>query len=275
MLATAALTAIVALAATAQAQSPEEVPEDPCIEANKELGQDACDTEVTPVPKETDEFRQVGGAVFDGSKLVEGSPTPFTVDLFGTDFFGSGKEGFFVGDQCIDTDTEFARADDNCGEEHVGDSKRAPAIYHYTTRPDGVFEIKQVYGPEVGNDDPGYVGAVAWIGPGKAIAVGGTGHYPRRELGRGAEETDEQYAARDLAGDEPNAAGEARVWLYRNQRWIEQDPPGLKDGNLADCDPNADPECTPMGGLTTVDCSPRMQTDGELCFAGGFRQLWK
>src|SRR5437899_1184270 len=35
-----------------------------------------------------------------------------------------------------------------------------------------------------GQDEPGYVGAIAWIGnTGRALAVGGTGVYPRRELG--------------------------------------------------------------------------------------------
>ncbi|MGH2957626.1 MAG: hypothetical protein ACRDL6_11605, partial [Solirubrobacterales bacterium] len=263
-LAAALLLATTVSAAQAQETTVPEapVPEDPCLDVNDEAGQDVCDTEYTPVAKDatTVGFELMGGASFESGNgsLAEGSPTPYTVDFF-TNAFPPGvpEHGFFAGAQCVDhQSTEFGV---------VEECERAPAIYEYAEPPGQDPTFNQVRGPEAsGEAEPGYVAEIAWIGPDRAIAVGGSGEYPRRELPRASPtETDAEYAARDLAGEEPNAAGRARVWLYSNERWRELDEEELPETAAGE----------PMAGLTTVDCSTSV-ADGEFCIAGGMRQLW-
>jgi hypothetical protein len=211
-----------------------------------------CDTEYTPVAKDSTAWVDIGGAKFGDKRVPAASPTPLTVDFF-ADSFLNEDHGFFAGAACRDSSTGFDQLD-SC--------ERVPAIYEYRVPPGQPAEINEVLGPKTGEGAGGYVAAVAWIGPHRALAVGGTGHYPRRELARQPGESDADYAARDFAGSEPNAAGRARAWLYSDGNWQElEDLPKTQDG-------------TPMGGLTALDCTPRPADDHELCVAGGMRQLW-
>lgn len=213
-----------------------------------------CDTELTPAAKdgEAQGWRLMAGARFGSHIAIPGSATPPNVDLFSA-AFRDEAEGFFAGAECGNQKTPF---------DGLGSCQRFPAIYQHS-RPHGqTARVVEALGPRASAEDrPGYIASVAWIDRDRAIAVGGSGHYPRRELARAPGESDEVYAARDLAGEELNAAGRARVWTYEAGVWSElRDLPETQDGR-------------PMGGLTTVDCSPRA-LDGELCIAGGLRQLW-
>ena len=198
------------------------------------------DTEVTPQPKATGgPWVQVGGAPFGSETKIDGSPTEATVDLYTVRFLDV-DHGFAGGAAC---------ADATC-------STRVPVIYEYGVPEGGVGRWQESFR----GTEPGYVGAIAFIEgqPDRAIAVGGTGKYPRREL---AWPADGDY----LAADRANGAGSGRVWTY-NGDWQRVDPTTLPD----------DPADRPMGGLTAVDCTPRA-TEGEFCFAGGMQQLfmWK
>jgi hypothetical protein len=268
------------VAGVARAQDPIPLPENPLPEdpgqTCTEITQQSvgCDTEFTPVAKDGEElfgWKLQAGAKFGEEEAVEGSSTPLTVDFFGTDFLNE-ESGLFVGAQC----TEEVAFDglDGCA--------RVPAIYRYSVDPDRGSQIEQVLGPDaLGADQPGYIAAVAWIAPGKAIAVGGTGHFPRRELkrrgcapvegapeGPSCAETDEEYAARDLAGEEPNASGRARVWVMDSERFGD-----ATFRELQDIPPDANGELA--HGLTALDCSPRRATDGDLCLMGGYRQVYR
>src|SRR6185503_20721723 len=92
-------------------------------------------------------------------------------------------------------------------------------------------------------------GSIAFMRDGTAVAVGGTGRYPKREGGE------------DLAG-------EGRAWLYDDGFWTELHEPQLQPG---------------MRGMTSVAMSPRVgeckdgeKTDRTACgLAGAYQQLWQ
>jgi hypothetical protein len=202
-----------------------------------------CDTEYTPVAKDGSSiFTPLSGAAFGaGGSMVTGSspsPAPSTVDFFGQSFLDE-NHGFFAGAACTDPQTKFADLD-RCD--------RVPAIYEYKVDPGQPPVVQQVLGPEATNEhSQGYVSAIAWIDPNTALAVGGTGAYPRRE---------------DQTGADP--AGTGRAWLFHQD-----------GGNGSWTELEALPELAgqPMGGLTALACSPRAG-DGGLCVAGGRGQLW-
>jgi hypothetical protein len=212
-------------------------------------GLNPCDTDYTPVAKSPPAvygWRQVGGATFQpaGSPTtparVGGSPTPFTVDFYSVSFRGQ-NDGLAVGAACAD-ETPFAQLD-SC--------PRHPEIWRYATDATGTGGWSKV-ADLPGSDRTGFVGAVAWIGPGQALAVGGSGAYVRRELGTGVE--DPAYA---------DPAGPARAWLLTDGSWRElTDLPPIK---------HTDGTVVPMRGLDAVACSP---TQAGFCVAGGLGQLW-
>src|SRR5688572_2079605 len=118
------LVAAASLATLAQAQEVPPPPEDVCTGDVANTTGGACDTELTPVAKDTEEFTPVAGAKFDefdpeGKPQMHNSLTKPTVDLFGTRFRNE-DEGFFVGAQCT-----------NPNAEDLESCPRAPAIYRY------------------------------------------------------------------------------------------------------------------------------------------------
>ena len=226
---------LAGLAAVARGQDPVTPPGDavPSGDLCTEENADVCDTPVTPVPHESEAWVRVAGADYPETTIdPEHTSTPISVNFFSVDFRNE-QNGFAVGAGCVDPDEDFADLDD---------CERVPVIYQYTQPPGEVAQWTEVYR----GTTKGYVGSVAWIGPGRALAVGGDGIYPRRE---------------QAAGD-PDPAGMARAWLYAGGNWTEVTDLPAADGG------------EPMRGFTTVDCSPRAE-DGELCYAGAYQQLWK
>ena len=109
------------------------------------------------------------------------------------------------------------------------DCQRVPVIYRYTPGQDKLGQRMSL----PGEDRAGFVGAIAWIGKDRALAVGGSGVYPRRE---------------QPAGDpQPDRTGVGRAWLYDHGSWQEIDLAGKQ---------TTGPSPRPMGGLTALDCSP-------------------
>ncbi|MDX6652263.1 MAG: hypothetical protein QOJ38_1044, partial [Solirubrobacterales bacterium] len=250
----AGLVLVVPAVAGAQADSVGQ-PSDLCSDPS-------CDTEATPVAKPSSErdWQQIGGDIFPGATAgkydAKSSPTRVSDDLFSVSFFRQ-LHGVAGGAGCIDPPTGLT------GEDLSGalrDCTRGPAIYTYSQPAEGV-EGTWTRAIVEGADKRGFVGAVAWISPNKALAVGGTREYPRRELGA-------------LPGEPggpgqpplPDPAGTARAWLfdpatYDNQVWHELDVPN------------------DMGALTALDFSKSPDTQcgqawRECGFAGGMRQIW-
>ncbi|HEX2086431.1 MAG TPA: hypothetical protein VHF89_12165, partial [Solirubrobacteraceae bacterium] len=201
------------------------------------------DTEFTPTPRDEGldgRWKQRGGAVWraDASSqtppaMAEGSTAPMTVDFYGVSFLDESN-GLAVGAACA-ADTAY---------DDLDTCERRPAIYTYTELPG---EPAQWLPAELdGAEAPGYVADVAWIGPGRALAVGGTGRYPYRE------------PATPIADDE-DPAGNGRVWLLEDGAWTElARPEGL-------------------GALTAIAMSERPGDCGattECGAVGGLRQLW-
>jgi hypothetical protein len=212
-------------------------------------------TQVTPQlqPGESAGWTRVAGAQFPDTHVPPGSVTPYDSDLFAVSFHDPGH-GYAGGAVCTDP---AHRADplDSCPLDH-----RMPVLYHYAAQGKGQAPTwSSVDLP--GATSRGFVGAIAYIDASHILAVGGTGSFPRRELARQPGESDASYIARDEAGQEANAAGMARAWLYANGTWTELTG-GLPRG---------------MRGLSALAFSPRTGDCGaqaECGVAGGLRQLW-
>jgi hypothetical protein len=219
-----ALAVFVLLATAAAAQVPDQA-QDPGT-----AGGGSADTDVTPVGKDpTGLWARVAGAPFGTTRVPINSPTPYTLDLF-TIRFATQSDGFAGGAACEDTGT---------APDAVAACTRVPSIYHYTEGPG----IPAAWEGSLAGTGRGYVGSIAYMADGRALAVGGDGCYPRRE--------EPCPDGKTPSGGDP--AGHARAWLYDGGRWSEVNVP---------------PDMT---GLTAVDCSPTE----DLCFAGGLRQLWR
>src|SRR4051794_15565897 len=135
-----------------------------------EQAQGVADTQYTQVPKnQSSTWAQVGGQVY-GKAVPAGSPTPKTTDFYAVDF-RNGLDGYAAGADCTTP---------NVSDDQLGSCPtRVPVIYHYSD-PDGVGGTwTKVDLP--GGDEKGYVGALAFLGAGRVLAVGGDGAYPRRE----------------------------------------------------------------------------------------------
>jgi hypothetical protein len=240
-----------ALVATASAQ---EVPNPDDVDLN-DPGHTSpdTDTEYTPVAKETPLWTRVAGVEYPERDFGSGgSSTALSADLFAVSFRNLFN-GFFGGNRCEDREADWDTAED---------CNRVPVIYGYTQEAghDGV--IDEVYAA----DGPGYVASIAWLGPDQALAVGGTGTYPRREQAAvNANVPEEDPTGASVTLPEGDPAGEARVWLYGDGDWRELGPEEIPDG---------------MGALTAVDASPEPSKDcgtevNECAFVGGLRQLWR
>jgi hypothetical protein len=206
-----------------------------CDQVNKAVSGEYCDTPYTPIAKGTSLWTQVAGATAEASRVPADSPTPFTLDLY-TVAFRNDSYGLAGGAQCIDP----ASPVETCS--------RQPVIYQYADM-DG-------HGPhweEVARfSGQGYVGAVSWIAPGRALAVGGTGVYPRRELDRIPGDSYDDWVKRDQAGM-------ARAWLLEDGKWQE-----LTGGLPSD-----------MRGMTALDFTTVPAPHQELGVAGALGQLWE
>lgn len=234
-------------------------PADPCATVNgaASSAQGSCDTLYTPTPKDgfAAGWQQQAGATFPGVQQdaadqyhSSSSPVPDTVDFY-TVSFENENHGLAAGAEC---------ADPNTPEAKVADCRRVPVIYSYSQGNDGIGTWTQVYGPEVDSTDTqtGFVGAITWLGSGKALAVGGTGCYPTREDPTCADAAD----APSTSGADP-LAGNGRAWLMQAGGWSEvtsQLPTGTT-------------------GMAALDHSPRPGDCGsgasECAYAGGLREL--
>ena len=231
--------------------------------------QTQVDTDYTPRAKASERWQWFAGARFASggprpADVPDVSQTPFEADLFDVEFrekaeLGETDVGLAGGALCeqkvpLEASAEEARAG-------LAACERAPVVYRYTVNDVGEGAWEEVYRGQ----GRGFVGAVAWIDRERALAVGGTGRYPRRELRRGDGESDAAYMARNDAGEEENAAGMARAWLYEGGAWRELSAAELPAG---------------MRGMSALDFSPRKtdcgeETKSECAFAGGLRQIWR
>ena len=201
--------------------------------------------ELTPDVQQPSQWAVIGGADFEANDgtLNKFSKTPFTVDFFSTSFSPDGSVGLFGGWECPES-TAFG---------DLGTCARRPTVYRLYTDENGDTQLDEVALP--GADRSGFVGAISWIDSNRALVVGGTGKYPRRERPAVAG-GDAAYAA----DDREHGAGEARAWLYESGSWTE-----ITDTLPAE-----------MGALTAVGCAPPGSPAARrgTCVAGGMQQLW-
>ena len=249
------------------------------------------DTELTPKPRELTKWSLVGGAKYRaaGKPVNDGSPTDHTVDFFTTSFSptyideGGNETGFFGGAECVD-EVEF-------NDEALRSCTRRPAIYRFWVDEVGDEHIDKVPTDEL-VDDPekeGFVGAIAWIDGNRALAVGGTKKYPRREPStpdpdpsKGEVRPGESPDAAYLRKDKEKGAGHARAWLYEDPDGEGDQEPRWKEitGALPkDKDNDGTGAEEPMGALSALECTHHQMTDGGppkgTCLAGGLQRMWE
>jgi hypothetical protein len=234
-------------------QTAQQIAKDPGTANNN-----GADTKYTPVYQSIATaaavgWRQVGGAVYPGNESAAGDPKGMnyqdtgsishTVDFFSVAFAPDNPDrGFAAGAACKDPNTP---------ESGLASCPRVPVIFSYT-KADGWREIYR--GDDQRGDGHGFVGAIAWLPDGEtAVAVGGDGCYPRREVYCDAANQPPSQATDRIAGD-------ALAWIYRGGRWepLTDLPPG-------------------MTGLTALDFSSRPSDCGasvECGLAGGLGQVW-
>ena len=255
----------VGLATAAQANhdaTPTGAPEAGEIGGTQRDNTSATNTDVTPRTQEGESggWTRIAGARFGGA--TPRSLTPFDADFFSVDFEGE-EVGLIGGAQCR---RDPAKPDDAVPSAEYGGCERVPIIYRYAAPPGQLGTLKESYRGAYETDPGGFVGAIAWIAPGKALAVGGTGRYPRRELERKPGESDSEYANRD----EEEGAGRARAWLLDPSRYDDDEFHELRQ--KTDGDPDDEIPDT-MRGLSALACSPYPDQEGY-CVAGALGQLW-
>ena len=208
-----------------------------------DVGEQTVDTDATPVAKQSVRWDWVAGAKYSSSGPSPGdvpveSATPFELDFFDVSFRDSAH-GFAGGAECE------ARGQD------VKTCTRVPVIYGYTV--DDVGEA--TWAEAFRGEGKGFVGAIAWLEDGRALAVGGDGCYPRRE--------EPCPNGKTAAGADP--AGKGRAWLFEDGGWREL-------GDLP----------AELGGMTALDASPRkddcdegqVKATQECAFAGALGAIW-
>jgi hypothetical protein len=184
-------------------------------------------------------WQQVAGAPYSDTKTILDSGTPFSADLYAVRLRNS-REALAGGAAC---------KDENVAPDDVPGCERVPVIYG--TDPDHSWH--EVYR----SADSGYVGAIAWIGKGKALAVGGSGTYPKREPNPTGAQWD--YATR-VQNDRDHGAGDARAWYFH-------------DGSWHDISDELPPQ---MSGLTALDIWIGKEPDGsEWGLAGDYGHIWE
>jgi hypothetical protein len=193
----------------------------------------AVPTEATPKPRESALWRRLGGVPFGQTSAPSDSPTPATVDFYAVRF-RTPQDGYAGGAACGPA-TPFDQLD-AC--------TRVPVIWRYTEPAGESPKWEEVFR----GAEPGYVGGIAYLGPGRVLAVGGTGRFPRREADPSTPASDE--------------AGRGQAWSAEDGRsWSPV--PNLPEG---------------MRGMSALDASPQPSDCGagdDCAFAGGFQQLWK
>ena len=214
--------------------------------AQRDVGDElGLDTRLTPTAKKTAAWVQRGGAQYRIDKFPERSPTPVEVELY-TVAFGSEAHGFAGGSQC--TDPAGGRTGDDL-TAYLAECAREPVVYEYVKT-----DVEESWRPVLPPTGTGYVGGIAFMPDGRALAVGGTGEYPKRE-----EAVD---AGDDLDASDGDGAGSARAWIYERGFWSELPDEQIPDG---------------MRGMTALAMSPQVGDclDTRECgLAGGYRQMW-
>jgi hypothetical protein len=213
------------------------------VDAPEDVGdtEHDVDTDFTPVAKDTDAWEVVAGARFEpdpakaATTLRPGSPTSFETDLYDV-AMRTRADGLAGGTTCAG----------DVSPAEVDGCTRVPVIYQYRSVDIDDPDIESgrrrvdIWGKAYQGTEPGYVAAVAWISPGLALAVGGSGEYPRRERAVG----------------EPDVSGHARAWLLSGGTWEEVK--NLPSG---------------MTALTAVRFAAVLGE--EEGYAGGVGQLWR
>ncbi|HEX2015327.1 MAG TPA: hypothetical protein VGN69_01440 [Solirubrobacteraceae bacterium] len=246
--------ATVLLASPAALGAPTPSPVDTCTQANSTVS-GSCNTELTPQANDpAGLWTQLGGVQFSpANKLVPGSATSVETDLYGV-AFRNPDNGFAGGSACRKPPPQGTA--DLGG--YLATCERVPVMYRYSRAPHqkGIWEPVDL----PGSDTRGYVGAIAWMSDGHALAVGGTGGDPYREGG-----------SPSTAANDP--AGLARAWYFDGSAWRALSHSELPAITGQDPTTGA-PSTEPLRGMSTVDCSPRpADAGGEFCFAGGYQQI--
>jgi hypothetical protein len=219
------------------------------------------DTAYTPVAKDACEigWQQVAGSVFPDSKpcgdyRASRSPerdTIHTVDFFTVSFFEPDR-GLAGGAACENRGV--TRDELDALKAAGGDCPRVPVIWEYSRPPANPADPpgwREVFR----GTEAGYVAAIAWRDQSgeRAMAVGGSGVYPRRE----------QPVTLDDSGYKPDPSGDARVWLLDDGAW--------------DAYTRIPAEVRGRGGLSALDFSQRpsdCSAAEECAFAGGLGAIW-
>lgn len=204
-------------------------------------GETGVDTRYTPTAKETTAWVRVAGAPYGVAAAPEDSATPVEVDLY-TVAFESDLHGFAGGAKCRDAPPDGLTGDGLT--DYLLACERVPVIYEFTED-----EVEARWREIYRGDETGYVGGIAFMRDGTALAVGGNGKYPRREP--------------QLSSPETDIAGEGRAWIWDKVLWSKLDPSKMQPG---------------MRGMTAVGMSERAGDceDREQCgLAGAYRQLWQ
>jgi hypothetical protein len=207
-----------------------------------------------------------------------GGVTTYDDNLFDV-AFRAERRGFAGGERCDDSSPDILTLE----QAEAADANCRPVLFEFTdTLERGAAWREVAELPNAGR--PGFIGAIAWIDSKRAVAVGGTGIYPRREPPYREECQDrETLVGSETAPREPwgvrcDPAGLARVWLYQDGAWCEMAPGRVEGGCPAL--PKDDPETARpegMRGLTAID----FKDDGfrapgeEIGFAGGLGQIWR
>jgi hypothetical protein len=282
LLAAALVCALVGGAvATAQAQ------EDPNATIEEQAKTYGLDTDYTPVAKPTDLWTLIHGAEYPETQAIDGSATTFDTNLY-TVSFQNRTIGLAAGSACAiepiqqkgEEDDDFARRATECEGTDGAKVPRVPALYRYSEPKNEDPRWERLELPNEGSpDDNGYIGAITWIDPQRALIVGGTGTYPSRELGASQQDHlgRQNSIPRPTDPEKADIAGDARAWVYDRAtgELEEKDLSQLTSETSVDGTTRAG-----MRGLTAADCyedpQPQFQEAKlELCFAGALGQIWE
>ena len=220
-----------------------------CIAAGASAQLDAGETPdiegVTPRAKDTLAWVRTDGARFGVDEFPTDSRTPVDAEFY-TVAFENESHGFAGGMRCKTpppSGMTGAPLTDYLTQCRTP-GNAVPVIYEYVKT-----ETEDSWRPVLPPTSAGYVGAIAFMPDGRALAVGGTGIYPEHE------ET--------LSSVANDPAGEARAWLYKDGFWSELGPPQMLPG---------------MRGMTAVAMADTADECVGASFdcglAGGFRQMW-